>query len=91
MKTAIVSSAAIRKHGRLDAGFYLGLVDGRTAEQALIAAEQRVRRATRHLLTVTARVRTRALETRKLIESGEVVPIDVENTGQAAEDESGRD
>ena len=54
MRAGIVSSAAVAKYGRLDAGFYLGDVEEkaeavRRAEANLVRAKARLRAARREL------------------------------------------
>lgn len=71
MRAAVVSSKTIAKYGRMDPGFYLGLVDGKEENAAVDRAELRVKQAAR---AVTARAEARARRA-QMISSGEVVPI----------------
>lgn len=79
-RAVIVKASALTKYRRMDAGFFVGLVDGREADAAIEAAQQAHARALARLQrTIDAKVKV-AARAKKLIDDGDVVPIDDQPT-----------
>ena len=77
MKAAIVSSAGIAAspNHRLDAGYYLGLVDGKEPQMAVEDAKKRVDTAITRLSNTITSATEASARTQRLIKEGKVVPI----------------
>ena len=74
MKVCTVSAAAIAKHKRLDAGYYLGLVDGADIDEAITRAEAQVAGAIKRLVTLCRQKQEHSQRIAKMIHDGEIKP-----------------
>ena len=75
MKAASVQASTMFKHGRMDPGYYLGLVDGEDADEKVARAEKAVKQAQSRLRTAKAKRREARARTARLIREGEVSPL----------------
>lgn len=76
MRAAVVPlSTVIKNKNRLDAGFFLGMVDHRTGEEIVKEAERRLRQAKSRLKN--AKKQREELDSRRqqMIEGGEIIPL----------------
>ncbi len=80
MKAASVAAAALcaSKHVRIDAKYFLGQVDGQEQSQEVEVAKRHVGRSLKRLESAVQQQTAAAARTRRLIESGEIVPIESE-------------
>lgn len=75
MKCAIVKASAIAKHGRMDADYYLGMVEGRDHDERIAFYRGRVQSAAVKLEEACdAKIEDTARVTR-MIQDGEIIPI----------------
>lgn len=75
MKAAIVQASTLAKYNRMDAGFYLGLVDGEEQAADIERARKNLDAAITRLHNVIVRATEVAARTQRMIKDGEVVPI----------------
>lgn len=75
MKAAIVKASTIAKYGRLDAGFYLGQVDGEEQSAKVERARRQVDASIKRLQNAISEATEAAARTQQMIQDGEVIPI----------------
>jgi hypothetical protein len=73
LKVAIVKCSVIREHRRMNAGHFLGQVDGEDAQQQIAAAKRRLERAIAHLNLRIQKAAEAAARTQRLIDEGKIV------------------
>lgn len=80
MKVVAVILSTVKKYRRLDPSFYVGAIDGHEQAKKVEDAKASVARAISRLQNAIAEQTAQAARTRRLIDSGEVVPITPGNT-----------
>lgn len=74
MNCATVTSSTLSEFGRMDAGFYLGLVDGEDAQASVERAQRGVDRAVVRLKNAVTKATEASARTQRMIQEGKVVP-----------------
>jgi hypothetical protein len=75
MKACIVSSRTITKYNRMDAGFYLAVVEGAVVDELITEAERKLVVAERRLVELCREKQTQTLRIAKMIREGEIMPL----------------
>jgi len=73
-KVVIVKSSTMAKYGRMDAGFYMGQIDGEDPAEKVEAAVKQLQKAETRLQNALAAQEEAAANAQRMIDEGEVVP-----------------
>jgi len=76
MKCGIVKLSTVAKYGRLDPGFFLGNEEFHEDSEEIERAKKRVKQARRALRLANKKKRENKRRVARMIDDGEVVPLD---------------
>ena len=75
MKVVIVNSSTLTKYGRWDAGFFTGMTDHQTGEEAIAKAQEAVKVAQKRLEAAIKRHYDNEARIQQMVDAGEIIPF----------------